>query len=154
MLVEIRIKEALETAVYISFSFAFDLVKVNIETLSFEATGDKVTKHLFCLASDKFLVSECLFVVAFLHELKSSSVECVDFQTVYVSPCVTQADLFFYDDIFAKADTFIVHVAFFALIVTEKEHLLPFVPDGNPFSWSAEFWKKILEQVFRECFFK
>ena len=43
MLVEIRIKETLETAVYISFSFAFDLLKVNIETLSLDTTGNEVT---------------------------------------------------------------------------------------------------------------
>lgn len=154
MLVEIRIKETLETAVNIPFGFAFDLLCVNIETLYLEAAGDKVTKHLLGLITDEFLVAEHLLVVTFLHEFKPSSVESVDFKAVYVSPCMTQADLFFYDDIFAKADTFIVHVTFFALIVAEEKHLLPFVPDGNPFSWGSELGKKILKKVFRECFFK
>lgn len=125
MLVEVRFKETLETAVYIPFGFAFDLLRVNIETLSLDATGNIVTEHPLGLITNEFLVTECLLIVSFLHEFKPCSVESVDLNTVYISPCMTQTDLFLYDDIFAKADTFIVHVTFFAFIVAEKEHLCP-----------------------------
>ena len=154
MLIEVWIKETLETAFKIPFGFAFDLLRVNIETLRFDTAGNEVTEHMFGLISDEFFVAECLLVVTFLHELKPGSVENIYLKAVYVGPYMTQADLFLYDNIFAKADIFIVHVSFFALIVAEKEHLLPLVPYGNSLSWGSEFWKQILEQVFCKCFFK
>ena len=150
--VEVAVEIAFVAPFDQTFCLCFDSFCRYRSTLGLENSSEVVLDHVFGFGSDKLLISMHLIVVSLLEEFEFSTVECIKFDTVDVSPVVEESHLFDDDYSFAEADTSIIAVAVGAFVFVADEHTLTVIPCRYVNSWTSKCRQDAVEQVLADCF--
>ena len=91
-------------------------------------------------------------IVSFLDEFHLFTIESIKFNAINVGPIVVKTNLFNNGHSVAEADATIIAISVGTFILVADEHLLTIIPCRDMYSWAAEGWQNIVEQVLTDCF--